>query len=57
MLFDLAFDESILIRVGSDFTTGLHAGCSCLLLMVQMSKVVGNSVVFLTFGVIIFGAI
>ena len=24
MLFDLTFDESILILVGSDFTTSLH---------------------------------
>ena len=25
MLFDMAFDASILIRIGSGFTTGLHA--------------------------------
>ena len=60
MLFDLTFDESILIRVGFDFIASLQAVLPLvhtLLLMVQVRKVVANSVDFVTSGVIAFGSI
>ena len=57
MLFDMAFDASILIRVRSDFTTRLQAVLVIGTHIVTYgagAKVVVSGIIFLTFNVIAF---